>query len=481
MWYYGFTLLGLWFLSTIWVGVRSPLRKIPGPVVARISGLWLIYQDLQGRRSNVIHRLHLKYGPVVRIGPRQVSFSSAEAVRDIYGARNKLIKAPAYEAFGRQSSFTIRDRDAHRQRQKQIAHVFSPSAVAAVEPLVEEQVAQLVSQMLKHASQPIDIMEWFRIFALDVVGSVFLGKSFDGLSTGKAPRILHELDDVFPSLWAEWQFSTIRPFLLMLPIKSLTEFLKIGPAFYDHGRLAFDEYVATKGRSGDGRDLLGKLVRGNDKVQPLLDQEIVFEITNLIFAGTDTTSNTLSYLFYELAKLPAWQAKLQAELDENGIKSDPSYKDVSDLPVLDALIHETLRFHPAAPASLQRLTPQSEDLVIDGVLIPADTTVSCQSFTNQRDPELFPNPDQFNPGRWLNAPEVQLEAMYNRIFVWGKGQRSCLGKQLAMMELKLVTAALMRNFCVELGSDTTDSDMEMTDHFTLIAKGKKCILKMNIR
>lgn len=71
--------------------------------------------------------------------------------------------------------------------------------------------------------------------------------------------------------------------------------------------------------------------------------------------------------------------------------------------------------------------------------------------------------------------------MYNRIFVWGKGQRSCLGKQLAMMELKLVTATLMRNFCVELGSDTTDSDMEMTDHFTLIAKGKRCILKMNIR
>lgn len=148
-----------------------------------------------------------------------------------------------------------------------------------------------------------------------------------------------------------------------------------------HGRLAFDEYVATKGRSGDGRDLLGKLVRGNDKVQPLLDQEIVFEITNLIFAGTDTTSNTLSYLFYELAKLPAWQAKLQAELDENGIKSDPSYKDVSDLPVLDALIHETLRFHPAAPASLQRLTPQSEDLVIDGVLIPADVSHSKLKIT----------------------------------------------------------------------------------------------------
>lgn len=212
--------------------------------------MWLIYQDLLGQRSKAIHALHKKYGPIVRIGPREVSFCGVEAVRDIYSARNKLIKGPAYEAFGRQSSFTIRDRDMHRQRQKQIAHVFSPSAIAAVEPLVAEQVAHLVFQIAQRTSQPIDMMEWFRIFALDVVGmyirssfnsqsnssflgSVFLGKSFDGLKTGRAPRILHELDDVFPSLWAEWQFSTIRPLLILLPIQSLTRFLNAGPEFYE--------------------------------------------------------------------------------------------------------------------------------------------------------------------------------------------------------------------------------------------------------
>lgn len=125
-------------------------------------------------------------------------------------------------------------------------------------------------------------------------------------------------------------------------------------------------------------------------MEPLLDQDIVFEITNLIFAGTDTTSNTLSYLFYELAKLPAWQAKLHEELDENCNKSVPSYKNVSDLPVLDAVIHETLRFHPAAPASLQRLSPQSEDLVIDGVLIPADVSHSTLKTKSRRMLNQFP-------------------------------------------------------------------------------------------
>lgn len=109
------------------------------------------------------------------------------------------------------------------------------------------------------------------------------------------------------------------------------------------------------------------------------------------------------------------------------------------------------------------------------------TIVSCQSFTVQRDPEVYPNPATYDPGRWLTASEDQLAAMHDRILVWGKGNRSCLGKQLAYMELKVATAAIMKRFRVELGSATTDDDMEMTDHFTLIAKGRRCLLRLSRR
>lgn len=71
--------------------------------------------------------------------------------------------------------------------------------------------------------------------------------------------------------------------------------------------------------------------------------------------------------------------------------------------------------------------------------------------------------------------------MHGRILVWGKGQRACLGKQLAYMELKITTAAIARRFNVELSSPAVDDDMEMTDHFTLIPKGRKCILKVSAR
>lgn len=155
-----------------------------------------------------------------------------------------------------------------------------------------------------------------------------------------------------------------------------------------YGTEKFNEYIARHGRSGDHIDLLTKLIAGSKDYGPLDDNEIVNEMTNLIFAGTDTTSNTFTYMFYELAKHPQWQKQLQAELDEAVLEEVPEYKYVMKLRVLDAVIHETLRFHPAAPASLQRLAPSEGGAVVDGIAIPQNVglcvmdhlPISCSLF-----------------------------------------------------------------------------------------------------
>lgn len=67
--------------------------------------------------------------------------------------------------------------------------------------------------------------------------------------------------------------------------------------------------------------------------------------------------------------------------------------------------------------------------------------------------------------------------MRDQMTLFGKGARSCLGRRIATMEIKLAVAALVKNFDVEIGSPTTDDDMQMTDHFALIPKGGKCILR----
>jgi cytochrome P450 len=149
-----------------------------------------------------------------------------------------------------------------------------------------------------------------------------------------------------------------------------------------NGAKAFNEYVDLYGRSGERRDLLQKMIAASKNVgssEPLTDEEIIVEMTNLIFAGTDTTGNTFSYLFWEMAKHPEWQGHLQEELKTvTWTKVVPEYRMISKLPVLEALIQEALRLWPASPASLPRISGVQGG-VVDGVTVPPNVSLLLPS------------------------------------------------------------------------------------------------------
>lgn len=124
-------------------------------------------------------------------------------------------------------------------------------------------------------------------------------------------------------------------------------------------------------------DLVARLVNEQrtlaEKHEPIpfhvSDEGIVQETTNLLFAGTDTTGNTLTYFFYEMAHHPEWMVKMREELKEAvGDQDFPAYSAVSELPILEAVIYELWRVWPAAPSALQRVTPEG-GAVIDGVFV----------------------------------------------------------------------------------------------------------------
>lgn len=149
---------------------RHPLRGVPGPALARLTGLWLLRLELTGKRATTVHELHHRYGPILRLAPNELSFSSPAALREIYGTTSKYAKAPVYESMGFQSTFTTRDRDEYRTMKKRILPNFSPSAIAALEPTVHKHVAALVKTLDKRTNAPIDIFPWVRMVALCVVG-----------------------------------------------------------------------------------------------------------------------------------------------------------------------------------------------------------------------------------------------------------------------------------------------------------------------
>jgi cytochrome P450 len=97
-----------------------------------------------------------------------------------------------------------------------------------------------------------------------------------------------------------------------------------------------------------------------------------------------------------------------------------------------------------------------------------------QCFTTQRDPSAFPEPEMWNPDRWL-AGEISNE-MKELFMPFSKGPRACLGKNMALMELKLTAATLILQMKVSVAPSTKDVDMEMQDHFLALPKGEKCDL-----
>jgi cytochrome P450 len=104
-----------------------------------------------------------------------------------------------------------------------------------------------------------------------------------------------------------------------------------------------------------------------------------------------------------------------------------------------------------------------------------------QAFTNQRNPTYFPEPDKFDPDRWISDGVINpgTPEMREMMLVWGKGSRTCIGQYMATMEIKILLARVLEQFEVRMQGEQTHAEMEMTDHFALVPKGRRCGLVLS--
>ena len=457
----------------------SPLRNIPGPLLAKLSQYYIILVDVAGTRTSHIHELHKGYGSAVRIGPSEVSFSNIETIKELYAPATPYMKAPWYEAMSTPplGVFSLTDKKAHSDRRRLVSHVFSQSNLLETEPLVAQHVSNLAKRVRNGVGKPLNMLGLFRSFSLDVVGDLFLGRSFEALDSDELPQFAHDVDYNFILRGIGYAFPWLEYILYRLPIPSVKYFITANDRIAAFAKNAFYDYIDQHGRDSGRKDLLTKMLAIKSEDARLSDKAAYLELANFIFAGTDTTSTTLVYLFWELARHPEWQQRLKQELDTH-LKGDnleiPKLIEVQDLPILEAVTNEALRLHPAAPASLVRVVPRG-GRTLNGHFMPENTVVSMQCYTTQRDPHVFPSPDDFKPERWLDEHNVT-DDMRELFMPFSRGTRACLGKSLAIMELKLPTATLVRDLLVELAPSATEDCMAMTDHFLVQPKGGKCEL-----
>jgi len=171
----------------------------------------------------------------------------------------------------------------------------------------------------------------------------------------------------------------------------------------------------------DDHSLLEKLKRKDSNLELM---QAAAECKDHMAAGIDTTGDGLCFLMWELSQPQNmnFQRRLQHEL-RNASADAP----LDSLVYLDAVVKEALRCSPPIPMSLPRYVPPG-GRVIDGYYIPAHTIVSCQPYTVHRsDEKVFPEPDRFNPDRWLDARGT-VERNRN-FFAFAVGGRGCTGKK----------------------------------------------------
>ncbi|MGL5074886.1 MAG: cytochrome P450, partial [Waterburya sp.] len=178
------------------------------------------------------------------------------------------------------------------------------------------------------------------------------------------------------------------------------------------------------------QDIFSLLLLAKDENgEAMTDEELHDELITLLFAGHETTASALAWLFYWIHYLPEIREKLLFEL--NSLEDNHDYKAINNLPYLNALILETLRIYPIATGAFARILTQP--MSIRNYNFEPNTALMISIYSLHHREDLYPNPKQFNPARFLEKTYSAYEYI-----PFGGGNRRCIGSALALLEMKLV-------------------------------------------
>jgi cytochrome P450 len=199
-----------------------------------------------------------------------------------------------------------------------------------------------------------------------------------------------------------------------------------------------------------GEDVMSLLVLARDEDgSELSEREVRDQVMTLLFAGHDTTTSTVAFLFRELARAPHVAERLAQELARVLDGGPPSAEQLADgLPELEMAVDETLRLYPPAWVGPRRSV---EPFEFGGHTVPAGVAVNYCSWASHRLPDVFEDPDAFIPERF--APEARARLPKGAYVPFGGGSRTCIGMRFGLMEARVIAATVLRRFRLELPSN----------------------------
>ncbi|KAI1761486.1 cytochrome P450 oxidoreductase [Hypoxylon sp. FL1150] len=429
-----------------------PLAGVPGPIVARITDLPLIWHAYTGDEARYVHDLHLKYGPVVRIGTESVDFVDPGVIHPIYSHKGGFPKAKYYNNFdidGHATIFSQTDPAARGARAKAVLPMFSIANIRkGSKPFTESIERFLASLREKKASGSANVLECAREMSIEAVTEYLFGIRYGSSSdasdaeaqvTKEKPKLsASDVVDNFISTGRLWYFV---PWLYNLADR-LDAFIYPNPSV----KLSTDivnEYVdrviaAAQVEAERTKD--DKAAWNTYPCRLLLagfsPSEVHAQCKDVLFAATDTIGITLGTLLFMLAKHPDVYDKLHAEVASATIAKS---EDIQQLPYLGGVVREAIRFTGANPCRLPREVIAG-GWHYGGRFYPAGTVVSASLTEMHYSEDIYPDAHAFKPERWANATDE----MHKCNMAFGLGARSCVARAMSLWELFNITYDLAK-------------------------------------
>ncbi|KAF5388378.1 hypothetical protein D9615_000793 [Tricholomella constricta] len=367
----------------------------------------------------------------------------------------------------------VEGEDEHKRMRRLVSTPFTSSNLKQMSADVEQAASVVVNNLTNHVSErdgscPVNLLDWTGKAVLNVVGRVIFNHDFEGGESVDAQKILDGRRKGVSPIVQYAGFLTLMllrrfPILNDLPIgaiqaQSITKnVVQTGVAKQMVKRQ--QQLLEAKGNKAESADLLGRLIDAEAAGQ-ISTEELYEQISTFVVSGHETTTQSLAFTMWELARNPAAQEKLREEVSQfSGI---PSYDDFrTRLPYLDAVLRETLRLYPGLPY-MERLAMKDDVIPLGTPVVTRDgrtlneisvrkgQTVMIPIISIHRLDEVWRQADKFIPERWIDAdglpPSEALCAGWSNTLAFSDGPRNCIGSRLAIYQFKVILAQIITKF-----------------------------------
>ncbi|XP_034863005.1 sterol 26-hydroxylase, mitochondrial [Mirounga leonina] len=450
------------------------LEELPGP-----GQLRFFFQLLVQGYVLRLHKLQVlnkaKYGPmwVTRIGPQiHVNLASAPLLEQVmrqegkYPVRNdmELWKEHRDQQGLAYGPFTTEGQQWYELRHTLNQRMLKPREAAlytdVVNKVIDDFVAHLNRLLAESASgdQVSDMAHHFYYFALEAICYILFERRIgclerpipeDTVAFVTSVGLMFQ-NSVYVTFLPKWTRSLL-PFWKRY-LDGWNTIFSFGKKLIDQKLKDIEIQLQTKGP--DEIQISGYLhfllTRGQ-----LSTHEAMGSLPELLLAGVDTTSNTMTWALYHLSKNPEIQAALHKEVV--GVVPAgqvPQHKDFAHMPLLKAVLKETLRLYPVVPMNSRVIT--EKEIEVNGFLFPKNTQFVFCHYVVSRDPDIFPQPESFQPYRWLRKSQPAALGVQHPFgsVPFGYGVRACLGRRIAELEMQLLLSRLIQQYEVVLAPET---------------------------